>query len=385
MAEPQIKSRLESPELTTKQSPPIQKRLSDCLNFDPAHIKPKDKGEHVAVIQDVLEILRQRLPDLGLLQIKNDKRGEYGEDTAKAVKKYKEINNIVRTGQALDNIVGRMTITQMDNDLVNAPGPPKPVVINAPVEIASSKPAENLSKDDLTFDFRAVPKSAGNLRIFEFRSKSSAELEEMMLADLRKGHSVFGPRLAQDFFKNTPPPSMNFAISHGAGTEFSNFIAKTGVWRALALNFRKELDKHIKRLGTNGPFSPLMLANLVEAPLPSWSPDGLLDAGFKGLAIVGGLRTEDAAMLVLVGSFQASRVFLHDFAMDPVRLQYSGTLFYQLVDHFGVDTDDTNRDIKGHGTDSQVAFWVLQHERHNPGHMPYRLKVVIREGIEGSF
>jgi len=90
-------------------------------------------------------------------------------------------------------------------------------------------------------------------------------------------------------------------------------------------------------------------------------------------------------MLVLVGSFQASRVFLNDFDMDAATRQYTGTLFYQLVDHFGVDTNDTNRDIKGHGTDSQVAFWVLQHERHNPGHMPYRLKVVIREEIEGSF
>ncbi len=389
MAEPQIKSRLESPEFTTKQSPNVQKRLSDCLNFDPAHIKLKDTGEHVAVIQDVLEILRQRLPELGLLEIKNDKRGVYGEDTAKAVKKYKEINAIVRTGQPLDNIVGRMTITQMDNDLVNGPplpGPPKPVIINAPVEIASSKPPEDLAKDDLTFDFRAVPKPiGGNLRIFEFRSKTTAELEEMMLADLRKGHPKFGPLLAQDFFKNATRPSANFAISHGAGTEFSNFVAKTAVWRAKALDFRTKLDKHIKRLGANGPFSPLMLVNLVEAPLPSWSPSGILDAVGKGIAIVGGLRDEDGTMLVLVGSFQASRVFLNDFVMNPVNREYSGTLFYQLVDHFGVDTDDTTRDTKGHGTDSQVAFWVLQHERHNPGHMPYRLKVVIREEIEGSF
>lgn len=388
MAEPQIKSRLESPEFTTRQSPDVQKRLRDCLNFDPAHIQPKDEGKHVAVIQDVLEILRQRLPDLGLLQIKNDPRGVYGKDTADAVKKYKEINNIVRTGQPLDNIVGRMTITQMDNDLINAPplpGPPKPVVINAPVEIASSRPPEDLAKDDLTFDFRAVPKASGNLRIFEFRSKPTAELEEMMLADLRQGHSKFGPRLAQDFFKNGTRPSADFAISHGAGTEFSNFIAKTAVWRAEALDFRKELDQHIRRLGANGPFPPLMLRNLVQAPVPSWSPSGILDAAAKGLAIVGGLKAEDASMLVLVGSFQASRVFLNDFVMDPVTRGYSGTLFYQLVDHFGVDTDDTNRDIKGHGTDSQVAFWVLQHERHNPGHMPYRLRVVIREEIEGSF
>jgi hypothetical protein len=58
----------------------------------------------------------------------------------------------------------------------------------------------------------------------------------------------------------------------------------------------------------------------------------------------------------LVGSFQASRVFLNDFTTDSVQREYSGTLFYQLVDHFGVDTSDTVRDTKGHETDSQVAF-----------------------------
>lgn len=387
MAEPQVKKRLESPELTTNQSPAVQKQLTNCLNLDSAHIRPGDKGDHVAAIQDALTALRQRLPDLGLLEIK-DKRGEYGDDTRNAVKKYKEINNIVRKGQPLDNIVGRMTITQMDNDLVNGPPPPeppKPVVINAPVEIASSKPSENLAKDDLTSDFRAVPKANGNLRIFEFESKSNAELEGMMVADLRLGHPKFGPQLAKDFFQNATPPSANFAISHGAGSEFSDFITRTAVWRAQSLDFRTELDKHIKRLGANGPVAPVALVNLVKAPVPSWSPGGLPNAILTGIAIVGGLRTEDGSMLVLVGSFQASRVFLNDFTMDPVLRKYSGTLLYQLVDHFGVDTSDTTFDGKGHGTDSQVAFWVLQHTRHNPGHMPYRLKVVIREEIEGSF
>jgi len=388
MAGPQIKSRLESPEFTTQPSPQVQKRLQACLDSDPAHIKLNDHGDHVKVIQDVLESLRLRLPDLGLLQIVSDKPGFYGEDTAKAVKRYKEINAIVRPGQPLDDIVGRMTITQMDNDLLHgppAPGPPKPIVISAPIEIAASSPPEDLAKDDLTFDFRAVPKASGNMRIFEFRTKSTTELEQMMVGDLRKGHEKFGPRFADDFFKNSTRPSANFAITHPVGSDFSDFVAATGVWRAQALTFRTELDRQIKRFGANGPFSPLLLKNQVRAPLPSWSPSGVADAVAKGLSIVGGLHTEDGSMLVLVGSFQASRVFLNDFVMNPDTREYTGTLLYQLVDHFGVDTGDTNFDGKGHGTDSQVAFWVLQHERHNQGHLPYRLRVVIREGIEGSF
>jgi len=300
--------------------------------------------------------------------------------------KYKSVNNIIRPGQPLDDIVGRMTITQIDNDLLNAPkpAPPPSVEIGAPIEIASSKPPENLAKDDLTFDFRAVPKATGNSRIFEFRNKPNAELEEMMLNDLRDGDRKFGEQFARDFFKNTTKPSANFSITHAVGSPFSEMVSRTAVWSAESLDFRTQLDAHIKRLGVNGPFSPLQLVNLVDAPVPSWSPGGIPKAILVGIGIKGGLHPEDGKMLVLVGSFQACRVFLSDFSMDGAQRTYSGTLFYQLVDHFGVDTSDTVRDIKGHGTDSQVAFWVLQHER-RPGHMPYRLKVVIREGIEGSF
>jgi len=44
MAQPQIKSKLESPELTTNQSQAVQLRLSQCLASDPQHIKPKREG-----------------------------------------------------------------------------------------------------------------------------------------------------------------------------------------------------------------------------------------------------------------------------------------------------------------------------------------------------
>ena len=37
-------------------------------------------------------------------------------------------------------------------------------------------------------------------------------------------------------------------------------------------------------------------------------------------------------------------------------------------------------DLHGHGSPGQMAFWVLQRERH-PGHMPYITEVVIDEPI----
>jgi hypothetical protein len=245
--------------------------LSLCLASDPSHIKPKreggDSGDHVKAIQDVLNTLRQRFPDLNLLPITDDP-GTYGDSTAAAVFKYKDLNNIKRPGQPLDDIVGRMTITQLDNDLLHAPkpAPPPSVEIEAPIEIASSTPRENPAKDDLTFDFRPVTRADGNLRIFEFRSKPNGELEEMMLDDLRKGDPKFGEQLARDFFKNATKPSANFASTHGAGSPFSDMVSRPAVWRAEALAFRTQLDAHIKRLGVNGAFSPLQLVNLVQAP-----------------------------------------------------------------------------------------------------------------------
>jgi hypothetical protein len=74
MAEPQIKSRLESAELTTNQTEPVRRRLAACLASDPQHITPGPKIDPtdvaaVKAIQDALKTLHQRLPDLGLLQI----------------------------------------------------------------------------------------------------------------------------------------------------------------------------------------------------------------------------------------------------------------------------------------------------------------------------
>jgi len=122
MAEPRIKTRLESGDLTNHPKP-IQDRLNACLASDPAHITPGQKGDHVKVIQKALDTIRQRMPELGLPEIK-DREGDYGPDTTAAVLKYKSKNGIVRKGQPLDPIVGRMTLTRLDDDLIEKPVPP---------------------------------------------------------------------------------------------------------------------------------------------------------------------------------------------------------------------------------------------------------------------
>jgi hypothetical protein len=133
LAEPRIKGRLESPELTTNQTGAVRKRLNECLASDPFHITPGQKGDHVRAIQDALEAIRKRYTDLGLPEI-DDTPGDYGSGTIAAVLYYKRRFDIRRTGQPLDDIVGRMTISKIDDDLLYGPkpGPSPPVPPPAP-------------------------------------------------------------------------------------------------------------------------------------------------------------------------------------------------------------------------------------------------------------
>jgi hypothetical protein len=126
MTAPPAKPRLESG-LLTNNAPDIQRRLDACLNVDPMHFLPGTSGPHIALIQmalgQVRDILDKRIPEI------KDKRGFYGPDTIRAVHIYKETRDIVIPGHKLDDIVGRRTISFLDDDLVEIEGSkpaPKP-------------------------------------------------------------------------------------------------------------------------------------------------------------------------------------------------------------------------------------------------------------------
>jgi hypothetical protein len=144
MGEPPIKSRLESPELTNN-SRPIQDRLNACLASDSANIRPGQKGDHIRVIQQALNTIRKRdgLPDI------TDDAGAYDGDTTTAVRKYKSDRGIIRAGQKLDAIVGRMTLTRLDNDLLNKPAPPvPPAPVKAAIDVVAADIRKELAGDD---------------------------------------------------------------------------------------------------------------------------------------------------------------------------------------------------------------------------------------------
>jgi len=148
MADPAIKSRLESKELSTNAAP-IQARLNACLASDPAHIQRGDKpGDHIKVIQQALNTIRERKPDIAMIEI-TDPPGTWGQSTTEAVFAYKLFNHIQRSGQKLDAIVGRMTITQLDNDLLSTPPrPTPPPPAKADIKVVTAEIKKELAADD---------------------------------------------------------------------------------------------------------------------------------------------------------------------------------------------------------------------------------------------
>jgi peptidoglycan hydrolase-like protein with peptidoglycan-binding domain len=85
-------------------------KLEACATHDPAHIVPGAAGEHVRKIQIALNSV-----DSALL----NPNGLYDATTAAAVLSFKRKRNIVnRTYQTkADDIVGRMTILELDKEL----------------------------------------------------------------------------------------------------------------------------------------------------------------------------------------------------------------------------------------------------------------------------
>ena len=130
MAEPRIKPTLESSDFTTEVPSSVRTRLESCLRSDPAHILPKARGgqdgAHVEAVQKALKKINAALPSELKIGDITDAAGVYGVSTAGVVRKFKELNAIQRTGQPLDDIVGRMTISALDDALTNLGLPPSP-------------------------------------------------------------------------------------------------------------------------------------------------------------------------------------------------------------------------------------------------------------------
>jgi hypothetical protein len=93
------------------------RRLEACLVDDPAHLTPGVKGEFVAKVQAALMFLEGA--DIDERELAEQ---SYGSSTATAVLNFKTARKIINRAyqQQPDNIVGKMTIKALDDELVVA-------------------------------------------------------------------------------------------------------------------------------------------------------------------------------------------------------------------------------------------------------------------------
>ena len=94
-------------------------RLEKCLVSDPSHVVLGDTGEFVTLIQDALRAIDQL--EVDPMEIAQKR---YGPSTAAAVLSYKRKRGIINRSyqSSADNIVGKMTIKSLDDEMLRLQG-----------------------------------------------------------------------------------------------------------------------------------------------------------------------------------------------------------------------------------------------------------------------
>ena len=88
--------------------------LEACLINDSAHVTQDSHGEHVRLIQRALVYLGEKA-----ISGAEYRHGYYGPTTAAAVLRFKQLRRIINFSYQVqaDNIVGKMTIKKLDEEI----------------------------------------------------------------------------------------------------------------------------------------------------------------------------------------------------------------------------------------------------------------------------
>jgi peptidoglycan hydrolase-like protein with peptidoglycan-binding domain len=153
--------------------------LEAAASSDAAHITRGAQGPHVQKIQTALNLLDRA----GL-----DTDGAYGDLTAAAVLSYKRARRIINTARQTqaDDIVGRMTITTLDSELLLAERP------KGPIRIEPVYPGPPPSR----------PSRFGSSGLIAFK--------------LNDFPNIGGPAISSSQFDLTPSGSTRFKVTGGA-------------------------------------------------------------------------------------------------------------------------------------------------------------------------
>ena len=126
MSNPATKNNLESTHFLSFGSA-VKARLTQCLRTDGASIRPfSAPSEAIEAIKKGLNRVQPKNPGMPL--IVGSQTNAFGQSMINAVFAYKASKAIIRAGQQLNNVIGRGTLAQIDNDL-KAFGAQAPVAI----------------------------------------------------------------------------------------------------------------------------------------------------------------------------------------------------------------------------------------------------------------
>lgn len=362
-------------------------QLQDCAIKDSAHIvadePPKrrgvnNKGAHVALIHQAIRLL---IPGAKLgLEEPNE---IYGPLTAEVIRQFKADHDPPILNTALrqttpDNVVGIKTIAALDEKLKrqrkqpdnNEPdrpvdkGPFKVVPFTESAPFAISRKMDERTEDDLDSTKRAPKISDQNAlaKVGIAKQLPTAVLEGQMIVELSGGGQI-GRDIARTFFNQNSVDEVPFKDGSGLSNALRNSTpfapAHANLVKQISAHFKKSVDErkivdYHELAASKGVIPPPMFAFSMS---------------------------KDRRLKFAVGGLKGVEVFLSNFEVSATPRFWRGTIFYNYIDHFGINDTDLILDTSLHGSPGQAAMWVLQHDRH-PGHFPFIVRIHVTMQVE---
>ena len=377
-------------------SKPEDPALERCLISDAAHIGPgvNDTTQQVTLIQVALETIEG-------VDLKSE-LGHYGPLTVTAVKNYKNAQHppLHQPWQTTaDEYVGKRTIFSLDRDMFDFENrrrgggleiPKDKSFVEQPAgeEFLITARLDNRQNDDLDAADRPLKASAfAQKRVAAAKARSSDALGGDMLLELKLLAGSLGEQFFFAFKRN------NIVGVDKRFPDLNREVAKSGPFLEGHKFFAEKVEANLKAQFKAGlvDYHDLVTGNSLDRKFGEVVPErepgkltGRMLPSIESPNIEFSL-TSDRALKTVIGFIQGYRIFLKNFkASAGPPAAYSATIHYEIIDHFGVNDSDCDKDVGTHGSGGQIAFWVLQHTRHEGGsYNPFRTIVDIENEIKG--
>lgn len=354
---------------------------------------PHDDAEAVRRIQKAMLQLGRPMASSFPNGTSQEPDGKFGQDMFLQVIEFQK-QAFPNSPQEWDGRVGPKTLAAMDQRLSKggktsadnvAPSSTKTttgdalnVIEQPPSELfLISRRKDNPNKGDLDSSNRPISASGfARARVAMLRLLPTFSLQDNMRLELVLAGPL-GLMMLDAFINNT---------TRAAEKSFPQLNAKVANSGAFLSEARDAEQQVLANLRAQLATQKIDYHDLVTGPGPDRSPQSPvlpIEAGRAtgrllpsvDLGLFGFSFSNDPVLKIVVGNFQGSSLFLKNFQVFPGKggepTKCTGTLVYEYRDHFGVDDSDVEMDLGLHGSPGQASFWVLQHDRHTPGHFPF--------------